>query len=145
MRRLFRNRCTGFSTPPFFVTALCFWLATLGVRARTAGIGLALFSLFATALHTGFLGILITFAREPLYSYDGKALSDWGISALEDQQLAGLVMRVPGGLIYAVAAVVLLGLWLGRAGVDAYKGDSSPFPHNIVIPEAARSGAVRDP
>ena len=111
----------------FFVTALCFWQATLGVRARTAAIGLALFSLFATALHTGFLGILITFAREPLYSHDGEALSDWGISALEDQQLAGLVMWVPGGLIYAVAAVVLLGLWLGRAGVDAYKADA-PVP-----------------
>ncbi len=129
----------------FFVTALCFWQATLGVRTRRAATGLALFSLFATALHTGFLGILITFAREPLYSYDGEALAGWGLSALEDQQLAGLVMWVPGGMVYAAAALVLAALWIERSGASAFgedgAGRGSPSPRDLR--STARTTPVR--
>jgi cytochrome c oxidase assembly factor CtaG len=38
------------------------------------------------------------------------------LAPLEDQQLAGLIMWVPAGLIYAGAALVLTGLWIARAG-----------------------------
>jgi putative membrane protein len=36
----------------------------------------------------------------------------WGLSPLEDQQLAGLVMWVPAGLIYGGAALLAAGLWI---------------------------------
>jgi cytochrome c oxidase assembly factor CtaG len=35
---------------------------------------------------------------------------------MADQQLAGLIMWVPGGTVYAVAALALAGLWIGRSG-----------------------------
>jgi cytochrome c oxidase assembly factor CtaG len=131
----------------FFVTALLFSHAML--CGRTRAVGIALFCLFATILHTGLLGILITFAREPLYAYDGAALAAWGWTAIEDQQLAGLIMWVPGGVLYTIAALALVGMWLGRAGEEVYEGDAAPFPRQrspsqFVIPEARRSGAVRD-
>jgi cytochrome c oxidase assembly factor CtaG len=134
----------------FFVTALWFWHAMLCGRTRASATGVALFCLFATALHTGFLGILVTFAREPLYAYDVAALAAWGWTAIEDQQLAGLIMWVPGGVLYTVAALALMGLWLGKAGAEAYEGDRPRFPQERLpsqsfIPEAPRSGAVRDP
>jgi cytochrome c oxidase assembly factor CtaG len=110
----------------FFVTALCFWQAGLNPRSRTAGIGLACFCLFATALHSGFLGILLTFAPGPLYAYPGEPPSGWGLTTLEDQQIAGLTMWVPGGLIYAAAAVVLIGGWIHKSGLDAYRPDTHP-------------------
>ena len=40
----------------------------------------------------------------------------WGLSPLEDQQLAGLVMWVPAGLVYAGAALVLAALWIRTSG-----------------------------
>lgn len=49
-----------------FGTALLFWHAMLG-RGGRARQGSALFALFVTALHTAFLGILLTAARSPLY------------------------------------------------------------------------------
>jgi cytochrome c oxidase assembly factor CtaG len=107
----------------FFVTGLCFWQAALNPRSRTAGIGLACFCLFATALHSGFLGILLTFAPQPIYAYPGEPRSASGLTGLEDQQIAGLVMWVPGGMVYAVAAVVLMGMWIGKSGLAAYRPD----------------------
>jgi putative membrane protein len=46
----------------------------------------------------------------PLYA--GRAAA-WGLTVLEDQQLAGLVMWVPGGLVYMGAALALAATWLG--------------------------------
>ncbi|RVC64139.1 cytochrome c oxidase assembly protein, partial [Mesorhizobium sp. M2A.F.Ca.ET.046.02.1.1] len=40
----------------------------------------------------------------------------WRLSPLEDQQLAGLVMWVPAGLIYGGAALLLAGLWISNSG-----------------------------
>lgn len=83
----------------FLFTAWLFWAAALNVGRRSAlPAGMAL--LFTLA-HTGMLGALLTFAREPLYWRESRDL--W------DQQLAGLVMWVPGGAAY-VAAMVWIGL-----------------------------------
>ena len=37
----------------------------------------------------------------------------WGLSPLEDQQLAGLLMMTVGSMMYVVATVILVGVWLG--------------------------------
>jgi cytochrome c oxidase assembly factor CtaG len=36
----------------------------------------------------------------------------FGMSPLDDQQLAGLIMWVPGGALYLIAGLLLSGLWL---------------------------------
>ena len=36
----------------------------------------------------------------------------WGLTPLEDQQLAGMIMWVPAGTIYAAAAMTMLALWI---------------------------------
>ena len=71
-----------------------------------------MFWLFVTSLHSGFLGILITLARPPWYPAQGEASARFGLTPLEDQQLAGLVMWVPAGVLYAGAALVAMGLWI---------------------------------
>jgi len=95
-------------------TALLFWQAVLGRSGRANPAG-AIAGLFLTALHTGLLGVLLTLARAPLYPGQSSAAHDLGLSVLEDQQLAGLVMWVPGGLIYAIAALALAAQWIGRS------------------------------
>jgi putative membrane protein len=82
----------------FLVSALMFWWT---VFARP-GAGVA--SLFTTMLHTGALGALMALSNRSWYAG----------YALEDQQLAGLVMWVPAGAAYPLAALLLLGRALRR-------------------------------
>ena len=90
----------------FFVTAIFFWHSLLDADgAQRAGI--ATLAAFLTFMHTGLLGGLITMAPAPLYpSYFGRT-DLWGLTALEDQQLAGLLMWVPLGVPYAVVGLCL--------------------------------------
>lgn len=88
----------------FFGSALLFWWAVL---ERRAAFGAAALYTFATALHTGFLGALLFLAPRPWYPPYAAAAD-----ALEDQQLAGLIMWVPGGVILALTALLLFWRWL---------------------------------
>jgi putative membrane protein len=91
-----------------FGTALLFWASILPRRAdrRTRMVGV--FSLFATSMHATLLGALLTLSPKVWYATYTSTLGPAGLSALEDQQLAGLAMWVPGGLIYVGAALALV-------------------------------------
>lgn len=99
----------------FLGTAFLFWSAMLRGKAGRLAQGPAVFYLFVTALHSGFLGILLTVAKAPLYPTQMAASAEWRLTPLEDQQLAGLVMWVPAGIVYAGAALWLAGLWINGA------------------------------
>jgi putative membrane protein len=90
-----------------FATALLFWISILPRRADTRTRIVAVFSLFATSLHATLLGALLTLSPKVWYASYAGAAWPGGLSALEDQQLAGLVMWVPGGLVYVGAALAL--------------------------------------
>ena len=66
----------------------------------------------------GLLGAVITFARTPLYDAHLGATTPWGLSALQDQQLAGLIMWVPAAIPYLIAALMLLVSRFGAAFAD---------------------------
>jgi putative membrane protein len=102
----------------FFVTALFFWTAVLR-RDRHGGYSPAApAALFITMLHTSVLGALIAVAPTLWYdAYAGMA-PRWGISALEDQQMAGLIMWIPGNVSYAIAALVVAREWLRERKTD---------------------------
>lgn len=101
----------------FFMTSLAFWNLTLApCGRRQTGHGAALVMVATFFFHSGLLGALLTFARTPLYPpYAGGA---FGLAALEDQQLAGLIMWVPAGTVYLVAMLSLFASWL--SAVHAY-------------------------
>ena len=96
----------------FFLTALLFWWVVLRPPRRRAAYGLGVIFVFATAMQSGVLGALITFAGAAWYPVHAEGAALWGITALEDQQMAGLVMWVPAGLVYVVAAGLLCAAWL---------------------------------
>jgi cytochrome c oxidase assembly factor CtaG len=112
----------------FLVTALLFWWALLYGAGRERSFGPAIFYLFATALHSGFLGILIAVARRPLYPAQTAAAAEWGLTPLEDQQLAGVIMWVPAGMVYAGAALALAALWIAWSGSQAARGHRDAVP-----------------
>jgi cytochrome c oxidase assembly factor CtaG len=102
----------------FLLSALLFWWAMAHGRAGRAGYGTAAACLFVTSLIGGALGALMTFASSPWYSgYAALGMNPAGLSPIEDQQLAGLLMWIPGGLFHAVAALYLLYKWLKASEV----------------------------
>jgi putative membrane protein len=81
----------------FFGTAVLFWWSVH--RSNSIGV----ISLFTTAVHSSILGALMTFSNQVWYPVYGS---------LEDQQLAGLIMWVPGGIILLIAVLLLMWHWL---------------------------------
>jgi cytochrome c oxidase assembly factor CtaG len=96
----------------FLVSALAFWWAL----ARRSNRGAALPHLFATMVHTTLLGALLTLSPRVLYPRQTLDAAFCGLTPLQDQQLAGLVMWVPAGTIYAGAALAFMALWMRGAG-----------------------------
>jgi len=92
----------------FLAAALLFWWAL--VRRRPDGF--AVLYVLTTLLHTGFLGALLTFAPNVWCPPYANAVNPWGLTALDDQQLSGLIMWVPAGAIFIVAGLLLLAQWL---------------------------------
>ena len=100
----------------FFVSSLLFWWAMLHPRGRGAGYGVSAACLFVTSLIGGALGALMSFSSSPWYSdYAAMGMTGIGLDPTADQQLAGLVMWIPGGLVHGVAALVFFYRWLKSA------------------------------
>lgn len=96
----------------FLVTALLFWWSMTQAPNR----GLAALCLFATSIVGGALGALMALSTSPWYAgYAAMGMMPFGLTPEEDQQLAGLIMWVPGGLVHAGAALLLLASYLTKA------------------------------
>ena len=100
----------------FFGSALAYWWSVADRRARHPT-GTSIASLFTTMLHTSALGALLTFAPSPWYGTGGPRA--FGLSALEDQQLGGLIMWVPGSIPYLIMGLMIVGRWLAPPHVSA--------------------------
>jgi cytochrome c oxidase assembly factor CtaG len=94
----------------FLITALFFWWAIVRRPARDYGMGAM--HVFATMVHTGLLGALLTLAPRVFFPVQTADAPLFGLTPLQDQQLAGLFMWVPGGVIYLGAGLYLLRRWL---------------------------------
>jgi putative membrane protein len=100
----------------FFVTALFFWWAVLGHDPRGRyGPGHSTAYLFTTMMYTGALGALLSLAPTPWYEPYVATTTAMGLDPVLDQQLGGLVMWVPAGLVYVIAALAVIGRMLSRA------------------------------
>lgn len=82
-------------------SAVWFWAGVRSARGHAA-----VAALLAAMLLMGLLGALIVFAGQPLYAPHFASTLAWGLTPLEDQQAAGLIMWAP-----AAAAYLLVALW----------------------------------
>jgi putative membrane protein len=104
----------GVQHASFFLTAMLFWWSVLQGAHGRFGYGIAVVFVFATALHTGALGALITFASHPWYPGQTQT-SVTGVDALADQQLAGFIMWIVAGVWLTGLGLALFVAWLGQA------------------------------
>jgi cytochrome c oxidase assembly factor CtaG len=97
----------------FLVTALLFWGVIIGARnpARVPN-GLGVLLVFAMAMQSILLSVLLTFARVPWYAGYATTTRPWGLAPLTDQQLAGVIMWIPAGLVYVAVALILMAAWI---------------------------------
>lgn len=97
----------------FLVTGVLFWRVVVGSRAAgRVPNGFAVLLVFAMAMQSVILSLLLTFAPSPWYDSYATSTRSWGLEALEDQQLAGAIMWVPAGFVYVGVALALFVAWL---------------------------------
>jgi putative membrane protein len=105
----------------FFGSALLFWWAIINESAALARYGAGILYLFTTSIHSGLLGAFLTFTHRLLYPVYASSTDQWGLTPLEDQQLGGLIMWVPAGLVYIVAALFMFAGWLRESENSALR------------------------
>ena len=99
----------------FLFSALLFWWALFRGRQKAINYGLGVLYLFTTALHSGLLGVLLTFASRAWYPAYAGTTASWGMTPLQDQHLGGLIMWIPAGIVYIIAALAMFAAWLGES------------------------------
>jgi putative membrane protein len=95
----------------FLGSALLFWWALFYAQDRSE-YGTGVFYIFTTTIHTGILGALLTFAPTLWYPAYASTAPAWGLTPIEDQQIGGLIMWVPAGLLYMVAGLAMFAAWI---------------------------------
>lgn len=128
----------GLEHASFLATALLFWWAVLapGGGRRHHAYALRIMSVFFVMLQGGALGALLMFSRQAWYPVHEAGAALHGMSLLEDQQLAGLIMWVPAGVAYLAAILFLANRWLRREDVLAHR-------HDAVLAAAAQLSGTR--
>jgi cytochrome c oxidase assembly factor CtaG len=114
----------------FTLTAMLFWWSL----ARGGERGVKLACLFVTTLHMGLLGLLLTLSPHLWYPAQSALAVDWGLTPLQDQQLAGLLMWVPMGAVYTIAALWVASRWISggvAAGRASRRGHFLPLARSI--------------
>ena len=110
----------------FLGSALLFWWAIIYGRRGVASYGAGVLYLFITSVHSGILGAFLTFTPRLWYPIYAPTTLAWGLSPLEDQQLGGLIMWVPAGIVYIVAALIMFAAWIGSSEDSAVRAQKPP-------------------
>lgn len=116
----------------FFGTALLFWRGVIKARSGREAAAAALIACFVTLLQSGLLSALLSFAREALYHTTDTA--NWGLSALEDQQLAGAIMSLPMCGIYLIAGLIMAFRLVTPPGLE--RGKPLPVAPSDLVKES---------
>jgi putative membrane protein len=107
----------------FFVTSLAFWTLVIEPSGRRRlGYGATLIFVATAGTLGGFPGALMIFASRPLYPAHAEGVAYWGLTLVEDQQLAGLLMWIPASFVHLASICWLFQKWLADAERSASKG-----------------------
>jgi len=101
----------------FLSAGLLYWWHLLSpIRSRMRGGPFSpVLYMLATKLFVGLLGIVITFAPDPLYDFYVDAPRVWGLTPLDDQAMAGAIMAVEQSIVMGVVLAWLFIVALGES------------------------------
>lgn len=90
-----------------FGSAVLLWRALLRSPRQISGD--VLLAGVLTSMQMGFLGAILTTASHPLFFRHLATAQLWGLTPLQDQQLGGTLMWVPGIVLFLWAALYAMG------------------------------------
>ncbi len=108
----------------FLVGSLYWWhvLSPIRNRRRLAGLGPVAY-MASGKLLVGLLGVALAFAPTVIYPFYAHQPSYWGLSPLEDQMMAGLVMALEQSIVMGIALVVLFVQMLNESERSAQRAE----------------------
>ena len=102
-----------------FIAGMLFWWTVIGAgprlhknMSRPAKIAFVI----AAVPPNMALGAALAFSRDPIYSFYMDMPRLWGMSVLDDQRLSGIIMWIPGSMMYFMIALALIFLILSGEG-----------------------------
>jgi cytochrome c oxidase assembly factor CtaG len=101
----------------FTLAGFLYWwhlLSPVSTRLRREGTTPIVYML-STKITVGFLGILLTFAPNAIFSYYTNQPHYWGLDPDSDQALAGVVMALEQSVVMGIALVVLFTRMLAQS------------------------------
>jgi putative membrane protein len=111
----------------FGAAGLLYWwhlLSPIRTRLRLGGMGPIMY-MASTKIIVGFLGILLAFAPDLLFSYDWRG-SKWGLDAIDDQHVAGLVMALEQSIVMGIALAWLFFRMLSESEAEDQRAERYP-------------------
>ncbi len=108
----------------FGAAGLLYWwhlLSPIRSRLRLAGMGPILY-MASTKILVGFLGVLLAFSPELLYAYAWEG-TKWGLSPLDDQHVAGLVMALEQSIVMGIALAYLFFRMLAESEAEDQRAE----------------------
>jgi cytochrome c oxidase assembly factor CtaG len=108
----------------FSVGALYWWhvLSPIRGRMRLGGLGPVAY-MTGGKLLVGLLGVALAFAPHVIYPFYAHKPHYWGLSPLEDQMLAGLVMAIEQSIVMGIALVYLFVRMLDESEREAQRAE----------------------
>lgn len=103
----------------FLGIALIFWYSLVHIQKSRSIIGMVY--LFSTAVHASLLGALLTFSPKVWYEPYVATAPRFDLTALQDQQLGGLIMWMPAGIVFIGGALLFLARLLPGSESEHYK------------------------
>jgi cytochrome c oxidase assembly factor CtaG len=111
----------------FAAAGLLYWwhlLSPIRSRMRLGGMGPIMY-MASTKVLVGFLGILLAFSPDLLYSYDWQG-TKWGLDAIDDQHVAGLVMALEQSIVMGIALAWLFFRMLAESEAEDQRAERYP-------------------
>ena len=121
------------------VSALYWWVLIKPGRGHARDYGAGILSVFSTGLHSSILGALLVFSTQLWYPAYAENVTAWGLTPLADQQLAGLIMWLPMGILYLGAAAALLIAWLNAVERTMQRREQSVVRLPVTSARSAKS------
>ncbi len=117
----------------FFIAAMMFWTIVFEPSgSRRLGYGSTLLYVATMAVLSGLPGALMILTNRAFYAAHELTVASWGLTPVADQQLAGLIMWIPAGMVY-VAAIA----WLFLRWIDDHR-----HPSNVLAGFAPRAASL---
>ena len=120
----------------FLGFSLAFWTIVIepyGQRRRL-GFGATIVFVVSSGFVMGLIGAILTFAAAPLYPVHLHTTQAYGLTPLQDQALAGVIMWIPSNLVHLAALCLVFFAW--------YRSDQQG-PSGVGPSPLGRGGAER--